>query len=296
MMRFSEEILYRISNKRVRSKIASIELNRKSRGIDYAWNQYNRYLKRGLSFDIKDKTILEIGSGHGGLACFYALNGAKEVHGIDINEYNIGIANEFKQIFAKRLNAKKFPVEFSLQDVKKLGFPNSYFDIIIADNVFEHFDDNVAVLNECERVLKPNGLLIAPSFPSIYSRNGAHLKKGIAVYWVYLLFREQTIVNVLRRNCEEFPVLREVYAGLTRNTSTIRDVRKYQDLNYLTNKKFRKQINRTALEIQEFRVTYINRVLGKIMQKLVPRRFVIHEILSVTSSAIIVKKESKNAN
>jgi SAM-dependent methyltransferase len=57
-----------------------------------------------------------------------------------------------------------------IHDLNKFPYPfdNSFFDIIIADNVMEHLDDLIKVLQELYRVTKPNGQLIitVPYFQS----------------------------------------------------------------------------------------------------------------------------------
>ena len=178
---------------------------------------------------------------------------------------------------------------FNIYNVENLDFENNSIDFIIADNVFEHFDNNIKVLKECKRVLKPGGQIIAPSFPSIYAKNGPHLKKGIAVPWCFLFFSERTIVNVLRKNCEEFPLLYEIYGGLDDESETIRDVRKYHDLNYLTYSKLKKQIEKVGLDITSFKIGYVNILAKIIASKLTYKYWIINDILSVTASARITK-------
>ena len=289
-MKIGESILYYLSKNRVEKQVEKIlGKDQRKRGVDYAQWQFNKYLKRGVKFNIKDKVILEIGCGHGGISCFLAVNGAKDVFGLDINEYNLQTAKSFKQILNSKLGNAEIPVSFINENVHNLSFDDNYFDIIIADNVFEHFDDNVRVMLECKRVLKEKGKIIIPSFPSIYSKNGAHLKKGIGVGWVYLFFKERTIVNVLKRHSESFPILHEVYGGLKNNPDNIRDVRKYKDLNYITNKKFKRQVLESGLQIGKLEIQYTNGV-ARLLSKLVINKFsIIHDILSLKTKATLIK-------
>jgi SAM-dependent methyltransferase len=52
-------------------------------------------------------------------------------------------------------------------------FPDSSFELVTALDVIEHCQDDVAVLAECARVLKPGGLLAitVPAFPWLWSDN-----------------------------------------------------------------------------------------------------------------------------
>ena len=211
------------------------------------------------------------------------------MYGIDLNEKNLAYGEELKTLIQKRLNAANLPVYFQIENVVNSSFEDDTFDLIIADNVFEHFDDNLKVLKECKRLLKEGGKLVVPSMPPIYSRNGTHLKNGIAVKWVNVFFSERTILNVLKKNCEKYPILYEIYPGIRGNPLTIRDVRRHKDLNYITNKKFKNQILESGLKIKDFQSKYIYNIL-RLVLKPFPKFSVIHDFFSVTTSAVIVKK------
>lgn len=43
-------------------------------------------------------------------------------------------------------------------DAAKLPFPDGSFDVVISNASFEHFEDPVAAVNECSRVLAPGGM------------------------------------------------------------------------------------------------------------------------------------------
>lgn len=46
------------------------------------------------------------------------------------------------------------------QDVQRLTFPDSHFDVVTSNQVFEHVPDDIRGFGECFRVLKPGGALI----------------------------------------------------------------------------------------------------------------------------------------
>lgn len=288
-MRPAEKLLHILSRPRVRKQVEMLRRKDAPIGIEYSKKQYKSYLNRPLDYEIEGKTIIEIGCGHGGISCFLAINGAKMVYGIDLNESRLESAQKFKNYLCEKYNTNDIPVGFIKKSAEKLDFDDNSIDLIIADNVFEHFDDNVSVLKECRRVLKPGGQIISSSFPSIYSKNGPHLKKGVAVPWCYLFFSEKTIVNVLKKNASEFPILKKVYGGLNEQSETIRDVRDYHDLNYLTYRKLKNQIHEAGLRISSFRIHYINLLSKIIASKLTYKYWLINDILSNTASARITK-------
>ena len=55
-------------------------------------------------------------------------------------------------------------VTFSRADIMKLAFPDAAFDTVVAGNVLHLLDDPLAALRELERVLRPGGKLIIPTY------------------------------------------------------------------------------------------------------------------------------------
>ncbi len=56
-------------------------------------------------------------------------------------------------------------------DAMKLPFREGSYDVVLALDAFEHFEDDVAAMRETFRVLRPGGLLVAtvPAFMSLWS-------------------------------------------------------------------------------------------------------------------------------
>jgi SAM-dependent methyltransferase len=63
-------------------------------------------------------------------------------------------------------------IEFVVGRVERTPLTDSYFDVILALDVFEHLDDDQAALREAVRLLKPGGLLLltVPALPSLWGR------------------------------------------------------------------------------------------------------------------------------
>jgi len=185
----------------------------------------------------------------------------------------------------------KLPVKFALMDALKLDFPAGSFDLVVADNAFEHFSDPEAVMRGVHRVLRPGGGLLVPNFPPYYSKYGLHLKTGLKVPWTNLFFSECTIVRALERLAKERPILYEAYPGLKNGLQYVRDVRAYRDLNGITNSAFKRWAANTGFCVEWFRSTgsRIGRVLGSIPGI---RSTILQDIFSSGSSAYLSRQES----
>ncbi len=73
--------------------VTSVDYN-----VNYALKkQYIKKAMNGLPVDFYGKKVLEIGSGHGGITVFLAVNGASEVVGIDLNIFHLEIARNSRQ-------------------------------------------------------------------------------------------------------------------------------------------------------------------------------------------------------
>lgn len=98
--------------------------------------------------------ILDVGCAAGSMMVYCGLLGA-EVYGIDISMESIKEANKY-------LNKYTLKGRAIVGDARKMDFPENYFDKAISSDFFEHMatEDNIEVLKEMKRVLKPNGTII----------------------------------------------------------------------------------------------------------------------------------------
>lgn len=127
--------------------------------------------------NIKNKTtlrLLDVGCGDG-LITEKFLKLGFIVYGFDISAKNIALAKN-KGVKARVSDASnKFPYE------------NSFFDVIFAGEIIEHLYDTKFFLDEVNRVLTPNGLLV------ITTPNLTHLPDRVK----FLLGKSPTQVNPL---------------------------------------------------------------------------------------------------
>lgn len=262
--------------------------------LNYALKkQFNLKVKNGISVDILNKNILEIGCGHGGISVFMALNGAKNVVGIDLSQRDLAIAKKFAKQTASKLDKDlTLPVKFMEMNAYDMTFEHNSFDIVFADNVFEHFMEPQKVLEQCYKILKPNGLVVVPVFSSIWSKYALHLKNGLKVPWANLVFSEQTICNVMVRLSKEDPNISKRYPGVNENPKKVRDLRRYKDLNDITYGKFKRMAANTGFDIINFKSRPTPYLFGKILNKIpLLKKSILVDVCSLNASAVLIKRK-----
>lgn len=114
----------------------------------------NAYLKEHFS---KEAQILDIGAGQEHFLLSFFEDEFKNLSGTDIQ--NRLVFSELKNI-----------VDFKVANLNKepILFEDEKFDVVTAFEVFEHLENPFNFARECQRILKPNGILIF-SYPYAWS-------------------------------------------------------------------------------------------------------------------------------
>jgi ubiquinone/menaquinone biosynthesis C-methylase UbiE len=101
--------------------------------------------------------LLDVGCGPGTFALELARAfPGSEVVGIDLAEPLVAMARE-----AARAAGLDGRVVFEVADVQRIPFPDDAFDALTNLNMLHIVEDPVAMLDEMERILKPDGYLLA---------------------------------------------------------------------------------------------------------------------------------------
>src|SRR5712692_2598298 len=118
--------------------------------------------------DLREKRVLDLGSGYGGRTARYKELGAARVTGLEIESRATDEGRDFAA-------ARGVHASFVVSVGERLPFAEASFDIITSYDVFEHVENLSQVLNECWRVLAPGGTLYAV-FPPFYHPMGTHFE------------------------------------------------------------------------------------------------------------------------
>lgn len=269
--------------------LVHVEGNLERHQYEYGILQFKTKIKTGIGDDIYMKNVLEIGCGQGGICIYAAMVGAQKVTGIDVSDSALFAAKNLKGKIEHE-TGKTLPLEYKKMFAENLEFKDQEIDIIIADNVFEHVGNLNKVMSECARVLNKHGKVIVPNFPSFRSKYGPHVKYGIKLPWVHIFFSEKTIVKVMHQLALTDPKMYEFYPGLKNGAKTFKEIRAYKDLNYISNKIFIQAAKKSGLHVESMYVTRSK--WHWLLMKAFPilRKTVLEDILSLGTSAVLVKK------
>ena len=103
---------------------------------------------------VKDKTVLELATGTGLIAGHIV----KKATHIEATDFSAEMIEKAK----KNYNSTK--LHFSVQDARTLPYADQSFDVVIIANALHIMPEPEKALSEIKRVMKDDGILIAPNF------------------------------------------------------------------------------------------------------------------------------------
>lgn len=112
------------------------------------WNDF--YNSIYIKYKINNKKVLEIGSNDGYLLSLFKKN--NKVLGLDSSKKMIQIANKNK--------VKSIQSIFSFKQSKKINKKFGKFELIIANHVLNHADNDLDFLKGCKNLLSENGIFV----------------------------------------------------------------------------------------------------------------------------------------
>ena len=104
--------------------------------------------------DVKGKTVLELATGTG-LIAKNIVNAAAHIEATDAS---------VEMIAEAKRNNQSAKLHFSVQDMFRLPYADKSFDVVIVSNALHIVPQPEKALAEIHRVLKEDGVLIAPTF------------------------------------------------------------------------------------------------------------------------------------
>ncbi|HBB32224.1 MAG TPA: hypothetical protein DDZ80_23710 [Cyanobacteria bacterium UBA8803] len=128
----------------------------------------------GLSPELNNKNILEVGCGVGDFA-LYLSDQKAAITAVDFSEKAIELAKQKAQIQNKQ-------VEFIVADAQNLPFPDNSFDLVFSCECLEHVPNPQLALTEMQRVLKPSGKLILTT---------ENYSNAMLLYWLVCWLRKE---------------------------------------------------------------------------------------------------------
>lgn len=146
-------------------------------------DRYNNWIFEQIKPHLGNN-VLEIGCGNGNFTVFLAQQ-CQRVIGIDINQEYVDLAN-------KRLE-KQSTVTILREDATKLQSKNTFDSIVLLD-VLEHIENDIAILQKLNTLLKPGGKLIikVPALNYLYG-------KMDRVIGHYRRYNKNTLINTFNQ-------------------------------------------------------------------------------------------------
>jgi ubiquinone/menaquinone biosynthesis C-methylase UbiE len=164
------------NNKRFWSRYAKLYDFEVDRFSHRAYERMYQLMSESLD---PDMDVLEVATGTG----LIALNIAGSVGSVAATDFSPGMI--------AKASRKAVPanVTFSIEDATSLSFANASFDAVVISNALHIMQNPKLVMENIRRVLKPDGLLIAPTFshghlrPSTWDLNARLLRRiGFETY------------------------------------------------------------------------------------------------------------------
>jgi SAM-dependent methyltransferase len=208
---FQQKLLHLISHKSY-----SVPQNYDEKYFQHGFADIEKFFRRfGNLIDsneVKNSTIIDIGSGYGTTCIFLALRGAKHVTGVEIRQSLVEFAD--KKIDLEYPHLKKRVRFINIED---LG--DEKFDIAISKDSFEHYENPSYMLKTIYGLLKDDGKIFLAFSPLWKSPFGGHMNYVTSFPWAHLIFPENVMLAERKRlTGENITKYSDISGGLNQMT------------------------------------------------------------------------------
>jgi SAM-dependent methyltransferase len=170
---------------------------------DFERAQFDEFFKFFPDFplkeSLKDKDVLDFGSGYGGKTVEYRTQcGARRVCGVEPFAHVIAKSQDYAT--SRGIEG----VEFKVCSHTEIPYPDESFDFVLSHDVLEHVEDPRKSMSEIRRVLRPGGYSLN-IFPVYWGASSHHLDYIIKIPGLHWLFSPRTLVRAVNSVLAENP-------------------------------------------------------------------------------------------
>jgi len=182
------------------------------------WRWFNRVFRKAMflraEYALKYcaendcKTVLDVGSGSGRVACLYASAGMEKVVGVDVAPTMVELA---KQLAKER--GVDHLCEFTNSDFMEVDFrEGETFDAVAALGVFDYLDDPVPFARRMGEVANKFIFFSAPS-PTLVRHNLRRIRYGLRGCPVFCYTKKRLRTMMQEAGFERIEIIRATMAG-----------------------------------------------------------------------------------
>ncbi len=234
--------------------------------------EYQELFRPFASFE--GKTVLELGCNRGYLLNSFLQHENFRAIGAELNAEALQTAREN---YGDR-------IEFVQTTPDKIPLPDQSVDLIYTIDTFEHLSKPSEILQECWRILRPDGVLLL-HFGAWLTPYGSHLEDIIPIPWANSVFSMDTLLKVAAHlyDSPDYEVACYYLDEKTgkRKPNPFLDKAKWDEyLNHITIRRFRRIIKQLPFEIAHLenigfggKRFKLGRYLGKFSQLPVAEEF-----------------------
>jgi SAM-dependent methyltransferase len=230
-----------------------------------------RAFGRGVWRDFAEMTVLDFGCGCGRDAVTAALEGARQVFGIDVQPRRLEIARQLARQYRVEDRCHFLHAEDDSGVIASLA---GSIDHVYSIDSFEHFSDPEEMLAQMNALLTPGGRLRISFGPPWGNPYGSHMRYFCPVPWIHLFFTEWAVMTVRSRYRDDGALrYSEVDGGLNR----------------MTVRRFRRMVRESGLDVRELRLIPFSNRSGPMLRTLGRRLDVpiVRELITSTVVAVL---------